>query len=135
MSYLSFVPRRPLAIALLAVIGLGLASALVVPRLPIGGPLGAWMAERDVARGTYAYKAPLSSVAWEREWKRTMHCEYGIQIKDKELSCFKAAFADSYDQAYNRVQLTAIESRFGSNVVFTIRDRLRQAWSNKTAKS
>lgn len=135
MSYLSFVTRRRLAIALLAVVGLGFAAALVVPCLSIGGPLGTWMAQREVARGNYVYKATLSSVAWEREWKRTMHCEYGIQIKDQELTCFKGAFAASYDQAYNRVQLAAIESRFGSNVVFTIRDRLRQAWSNKTAKS
>ena len=135
MSYPSFVTRRLLAIVLLAVFGLGVASALVVPRLPVGGPLGEWMANRDIAQGTYAYKAPLSTVAWSREWKRIMHCEYGIQIKDQGASNFLAAFRDSYNEAYNRVQLAAIESRFGSNVVFTTRDRLRQAWSNKTAKS
>ncbi|CAN5704738.1 hypothetical protein BH09VER1_BH09VER1_43550 [soil metagenome] len=135
MSYPSFVTRRLLAIVLFAVFGLGVASALVVPRLPVGGPLGAWMANREIAQGTYAYKAPLSSVAWSREWKRIMHCEYGIQIKDQGPISFQAAFRDSYNEAYNRVQLAAIESRFGSNVVFTTRDRLRQAWSNKTAKS
>lgn len=134
MSYLSVVRRR---LALAAFLGLALvaAVALILPGLPVGGPLGAFMARHDLSQGTYAYKAPLSTVAWEKEWKRTMHCEYGIQIKNGSAHPYLAPFQDSYNQAYNRVQLEAIQQRFGSNVVFSIRDRLRQAWNTKTAKS
>ncbi len=135
MSYPSVVtPRRIAIAALLALLGLCVA-AVVLPHLPVGGPLGSWMASRDVASGVYAYQTPLLSVPWEKEWKRTMHCEYGIQIRGESALGLNKAFGESYNQAYNRVQLAAIESRFGSNVVFTIRDRLRQAWNTRTAKS
>ena len=117
-------------VVIVAVIGL-----LFAPILPVGGPFGYLDAQRDVAQGRLAYRTPLWSKGWEQEWRQAMQRDYGITLVGTSHSCFRAPLSDTYDAAYNRVQLAAIQARFGRDVVHATRDQVSQAWRARFAST
>ncbi len=107
-------------------------SVLLSPFLPIGGPFGSIAAQREVSRGYFAYRIGMPNSGWKKEWKATLENTYGIHVKDGSAGCFRAPFSDTYEQAYNRIQLAAIRQAYGFDVIATTRELAYREWKAKS---
>jgi len=112
-------------------VAMAIIAFLFSPFLPIGGPFGYLAAQRDLSLGRLSYKVSMPNSGWKKEWKATLENTYGIHVKEGSAGCFIVPFLDTYEQAYNRIQLAAIREAYGFDVITTTRDLARREWRAK----